>query len=1215
MDDGYRTKDDGQTKTMKTTMKNSMTPEDKMRATGKNDHFIKVRSIDNDLNEEDALSQVLPPRPPTPPKKILVRTGPVETMKTASFASIPSLPPKKHYSSAARLPPHASVATPTRLSTNKGNASTDANVVASPFPSASTILPHLRFCIRLIHALQKERGASCAIAAAGSHNVGSFNKDHHASLSLDTNNPPSVTEIPLDGRPRRRSTKVLSGLSMGLSFAERAATVSRRETDAAFFSFLSSAGSVFRIFGNNNECIDKNKNRIVMTATNNKNGKNDSDNNKETINTNGIPNGRGPRTSRRAMTAEAAETIVAESYSKGPTMKNSVSSSPLSSVGDAASVPASSQPPDMPALNFPQFHGHYPLPKIASTQILQRTRSLPLADPSNQAGIVHGFHRTITAYTSLIVDLVDYVTKVFQPKLRVRPEEWEEGGVGCSRDGNVVQTSDCNEGGITNPCFPSTSSLGPDANETIPCPLLSLLLAFIRLKECITFQRGLLGGILGLPSDDCLPYLPGGMLFNDLVLCIEMQETAMRDLRRTARDMVGQGADIAGNMAHCRHGSLLALVEDGTAPSKALEDLQDMMRYNYDLRGIRRTVTFKHFWSLMSAYIDRLYSLELLIIEEIETWFCGANSMANTGALPKSDNNFGRAATMTTTTTIPKENVDMIRSRPPKIAMTEQGISPAQQVEQYRDEKTVVAARRVAHTIACSSVSAHQESKIDDPRCCMSIPWSSTPDLSKRTQSFSTLDTFSRELIGRMPPEQVKAALLALLKDNSEEKLEERNVNNAPVANQDAAYTTEELPLPQPTESDAIVSTTADLAPSSMPLPHKTNSSLPSQHATSLQEPASMPHTLSTPNSSSFNTDLNNNKNSNNEEWEIDLYEVLFTRRIGKGAAGTTYLARWSGQNVAVKVASLNEIGMDGWSAEVQSLQRLHHPNVIRLLGCIQHQSPMTKCLVLEYCDSGDLKNVLSKPTPPGFFVSCANSIASGMAYLHRRNFMHRDLKPANVLLHGNVNSGDFVVKVTDFGVAKKMLPTFKDKTMQNTNDMTAETGTYRWMAPEVIRHEPYSFEADVYSFALIMWQLITHEDPFEPLSQLLAAGRVAIEEARPPFPKGAPSSLVELIVKCWSEKPQDRPTMADILQFYECWGSTHHENRIDWDTWLDTPTGHPVYKTSENNNVEDGMNVRLSSSRKMEVEKKKKIDSTSFRRALRRMLGKGKTSRRPYIQ
>ena len=78
-------------------------------------------------------------------------------------------------------------------------------------------------------------------------------------------------------------------------------------------------------------------------------------------------------------------------------------------------------------------------------------------------------------------------------------------------------------------------------------------------------------------------------------------------------------------------------------------------------------------------------------------------------------------------------------------------------------------------------------------------------------------------------------------------------------------------------------------------------------------------------------------------EWEISIYQVKFTKRLGQGASATTYLGQWTGQNVAIKVASVTEFGQDGWRTEVNALQRLHHPNIIRMMATIYNENPQTQ--------------------------------------------------------------------------------------------------------------------------------------------------------------------------------------------------------------------------------------------------------------------------------
>jgi Protein tyrosine and serine/threonine kinase len=135
-------------------------------------------------------------------------------------------------------------------------------------------------------------------------------------------------------------------------------------------------------------------------------------------------------------------------------------------------------------------------------------------------------------------------------------------------------------------------------------------------------------------------------------------------------------------------------------------------------------------------------------------------------------------------------------------------------------------------------------------------------------------------------------------------------------------------------------------------------------------------------------TDRSRHKQLNrvpSKEWEISIYEIKFTKRLGQGASATTYLGQWTGQNVAIKVASITEFGQDGWRTEVNALQRLHHPNIIRMMGTIYNENPQTQCLVLEYCNAGDLATALRYPTPKNFFFHVSTSIANAMTYLHSR--------------------------------------------------------------------------------------------------------------------------------------------------------------------------------------------------------------------------------------
>lgn len=170
-------------------------------------------------------------------------------------------------------------------------------------------------------------------------------------------------------------------------------------------------------------------------------------------------------------------------------------------------------------------------------------------------------------------------------------------------------------------------------------------------------------------------------------------------------------------------------------------------------------------------------------------------------------------------------------------------------------------------------------------------------------------------------------------------------------------------------------------------------------------------------------------------------------------------------------------------------------------------------CLAYEFCEGGSLLSLLSDSSRYYDYLPIALDIANGMAYLHSRNVIHRDLKPSNILL-----TRDHRAKIADFGMS-----------VANTGqELTAETGTYRYMAPEVIRHESYSSNADVYSFGICLWQLITREVPFATMTPIQAAYAVASGQ-RPPIPASTPSRLRQIITSCWDQDSHRRPSFTYI--------------------------------------------------------------------------------------
>nr|CAD1830591.1 unnamed protein product [Ananas comosus var. bracteatus] len=256
------------------------------------------------------------------------------------------------------------------------------------------------------------------------------------------------------------------------------------------------------------------------------------------------------------------------------------------------------------------------------------------------------------------------------------------------------------------------------------------------------------------------------------------------------------------------------------------------------------------------------------------------------------------------------------------------------------------------------------------------------------------------------------------------------------------------------------------------------------------------------------------------DEWEIDVKLLKFGNKMASGSFGDLYRGTYGSQDVAIKVLKPERTNMDmlrEFAQEVYIMRKVRHRNVVQFIGACT--KPPSLCIVTEFMQGGSVYDYLHKRK--GSFklpalVRVAIDISKGMSYLHQNNIVHRDLKAANLLMDENE-----VVKVADFGVAR---------VKSETGVMTAETGTYRWMAPEVIEHKPYDHKADVFSFGIVMWELLTGKIPYEYLTPLQAAVAVVQKGLRPLMPKEIHPKLAHLLEECWQQDPSKRPEFTEIL-------------------------------------------------------------------------------------
>lgn len=264
---------------------------------------------------------------------------------------------------------------------------------------------------------------------------------------------------------------------------------------------------------------------------------------------------------------------------------------------------------------------------------------------------------------------------------------------------------------------------------------------------------------------------------------------------------------------------------------------------------------------------------------------------------------------------------------------------------------------------------------------------------------------------------------------------------------------------------------------------------------------------------------------------QIPFSELVLEEIIGVGGFGKVYRGTWKDQEVAVKAARQDpdeDITATAASVkqEAKLFSMLQHPNIIKLEGvCLEEPN---LCLVMEYARGGTLNRVLTgRRIPPHILVNWAVQIARGMHYLHEGAvvpIIHRDLKSSNILLLETIENDDIgrkTLKITDFGLAREW---------HKTTKMSA-AGTYSWMAPEVIKSSLFSKGSDVWSYGVLLWELLTGEVPYRGIDGLAVAYGVAVNKLTLPIPSTCPEPFAKLMEECWDQDPHVRPSFSCILE------------------------------------------------------------------------------------
>ncbi|KAK1313753.1 Serine/threonine-protein kinase CTR1 [Acorus calamus] len=261
-----------------------------------------------------------------------------------------------------------------------------------------------------------------------------------------------------------------------------------------------------------------------------------------------------------------------------------------------------------------------------------------------------------------------------------------------------------------------------------------------------------------------------------------------------------------------------------------------------------------------------------------------------------------------------------------------------------------------------------------------------------------------------------------------------------------------------------------------------------------------------------------------------DLEEI---RELGSGAYGTVFYGKWKGSDVAIKRMKPscfaegglveNRLILDFWK-EARLLGQLHHPNVVAFYGIVTDGRQTELATVTEYMVNGSLKQVLQRKDRTidrRKRVIIAMDTAFGMEYLHEKNVVHFDLKSHNLL----VNMKDPqrpVCKIGDLGLSK---------VKQRTLISGGIRGTIPWMAPELLtgKSDMVTEKVDIYSFGIVMWELLTGEEPYGNMRPEEIIAGIIKGGLRPDVPTWCDPSWRSLMERCWSSDPKTRPAFSEI--------------------------------------------------------------------------------------
>jgi tRNA A-37 threonylcarbamoyl transferase component Bud32 len=258
------------------------------------------------------------------------------------------------------------------------------------------------------------------------------------------------------------------------------------------------------------------------------------------------------------------------------------------------------------------------------------------------------------------------------------------------------------------------------------------------------------------------------------------------------------------------------------------------------------------------------------------------------------------------------------------------------------------------------------------------------------------------------------------------------------------------------------------------------------------------------------------------QSWRLRHEDLEETALAGEGGSARVYRGfdKRTEREVAIKKLNftrLADMKLRNFQREVRVLATAVHPCIVKFIGATD-SAPF--CIVTEWMRNGSLYQELHEDQAlnPTQRTIAAFDIARGMEYLHSHHIIHRDLKSLNVLF-----DSEHSAHICDFGLSRHE---------DESSLFTHQIGTTHWMAPEILSSLPYDKSVDVYSYGIVLWEILTGSFPYLHLDHPQVAFQV-IKGLRPALPETAPPALRALIERCWAQDPSARPTFSGIIDAF----------------------------------------------------------------------------------